>query len=408
MLNAKRIFQSPLTCRVGIACVGLSLMVLTTGCPLLGDPCADVTCDGDQTCVLGTCVDPDACANVTCDAGEECVNGTCVSVDLCAGVTCDAGQTCDPATGACVGDAPTDPAGFVAASAARGGALYDKWWNVPGVTATAPTDDHAFWATQSTNTRSGSDTWRCKECHGWDYKGANGAYATGSHFTGFAGIFGTTLTAQEAFDTIRDGHAFGTAGLTDADIWDLAKFVLTAQIDTDDILDANNTFTGVAAAGQATYDTSCAACHAADGLTVPPGGDDTFDAFVGFLSNDNPAEFQHKLRFGQPGTAMPAQFDVLDLDGIADLATYSQTLPTELTAPPTGGDAVAGETWYGANGCAACHGAGGNDGFAADLTGAAAATILEKNDGTQTHGGPVIDGITQADADNVAAWLAGL
>ena len=27
---------------------------------------------------------------------------------------------------------------------------------------------------------SGSDTWRCKECHGWDYMGVDGAYAGGS------------------------------------------------------------------------------------------------------------------------------------------------------------------------------------------------------------------------------------
>jgi thiosulfate dehydrogenase len=24
-----------------------------------------------------------------------------------------------------------------------------------------------LWASQSSNTRDGSTTWRCKECHGW-------------------------------------------------------------------------------------------------------------------------------------------------------------------------------------------------------------------------------------------------
>jgi len=37
-----------------------------------------------------------------------------------------------------------------------------------------------LWATQSSNTRSGKDTWRCKECHGWDYMGVDGAYGSGS------------------------------------------------------------------------------------------------------------------------------------------------------------------------------------------------------------------------------------
>ncbi|MEJ2559031.1 MAG: hypothetical protein P8186_23010, partial [Anaerolineae bacterium] len=69
----------------------------------------------------------------------------------------------------------------------RGGLLYDKWWTITG--AEEPTTDHPLWATQSTNTASGADTWRCKECHGWDYKGKDGAYGSGSHFTGFPGVY---------------------------------------------------------------------------------------------------------------------------------------------------------------------------------------------------------------------------
>jgi mono/diheme cytochrome c family protein len=67
-----------------------------------------------------------------------------------------------------------------------GGILYDMWWAVTG--ADEPTGDHPLWATQNTNTRTGPDTWRCKECHGWDYRGADGAYGSGSHFTGFVGV----------------------------------------------------------------------------------------------------------------------------------------------------------------------------------------------------------------------------
>ncbi|MDP2727915.1 MAG: hypothetical protein Q8P59_10275, partial [Dehalococcoidia bacterium] len=54
------------------------------------------------------------------------------------------------------------------ASVAKGGRLYDEWWEeAPG--ATEPKGDQPLWATQTTNTRKGTDTWRCKECHGWDY-----------------------------------------------------------------------------------------------------------------------------------------------------------------------------------------------------------------------------------------------
>jgi len=218
------------------------------------------------------------------------------------------------------------PAEFTAADAARGGALYDSWWSAAGLDA--PTEDHPLWASQTTNTRTGADTWRCKECHGWDYKGVDGAYGSGSHMTGFPGIFGTTITPQAAFEKIKTDHEFGTTGLSDADVWDLAKFVLAGQIDTDDIIDEAGAFTGSAAAGQATFGSTCAACHGADGLTIPPGGDAGFEDWVGAIANDNPWEFQHKVRFGQPGTAMPPQFEILTTEEIGALGAHSQTLPT--------------------------------------------------------------------------------
>ena len=71
-------------------------------------------------------------------------------------------------------------------SVSKGGRLYDNWWQEAGVDE--PSGDQPLWTTQTTNTRSGGDTWRCKECHGWDYKGAEGAYGSGSHFTGFPGV----------------------------------------------------------------------------------------------------------------------------------------------------------------------------------------------------------------------------
>src|SRR3972149_9481411 len=73
-------------------------------------------------------------------------------------------------------------------SIARGGLLYDAWWKVvPG--AKEPKDNQPLWALQTTNKRKGSVTWRCKECHGWDYKGKDGAYGGGSHKTGFPGVW---------------------------------------------------------------------------------------------------------------------------------------------------------------------------------------------------------------------------
>jgi thiosulfate dehydrogenase len=223
---------------------------------------------------------------------------------------------------------PSDPA-YDTADASRGGRLYDKFWNVAGVTAAEPSTTHPAYPTDGP--RTGSTTWRCKECHGWDYIGDEGRYASGSHYTGIAGLYPATRTLFDAFDVIKNGHGYGAAGLTDADIWDLVVFYEGGMIDVNYIMGSDGSFNGDTTAGGTLYDSgistnaTCTSCHGADGLTEVVGG---FDAFVGLLSNDNPQEFQHKMRFGHPGTAMPAGYDVdASLVNIADLSAYSQTLP---------------------------------------------------------------------------------
>jgi len=232
------------------------------------------------------------------------------------------------------GDTTTTPQAFTDASVVRGGTLYDNFWKAAGLDA--PTGDHPLWASRpdtTSNTRTGADTWRCKECHGWDYKGVDGVYGSGDHRTGIAGIFGTTKTPNEIFDLLHNDHGYGDTGfdLGDDNIWDLVKFVLEGQIDTTTIIDSQGAFTGNETAGQTIFESgdgvglACSVCHGADGLTLE------FDEgeFLATVAVDNPWEFQHKVRFGQPGVAgMPS----IVADGgsnvdVADLGAYSQTLP---------------------------------------------------------------------------------
>ena len=56
-------------------------------------------------------------------------------------------------------------------SVARGGQLYDKWWAVLG--HDKPKQTHPAYPAEGK--QKGDSTWRCKECHGWDYRGADGA-----------------------------------------------------------------------------------------------------------------------------------------------------------------------------------------------------------------------------------------
>ena len=225
------------------------------------------------------------------------------------------------------GDQTATGGAGLSAAAIRGGALYDRHWVVTG--GPEPTTTHPLWASRPdmvTNTRTGSSTWRCKECHGWDYKGVNGAYSTGSHLTGIRGIFGTAMTAEQlpAFLSDPNGHAYD---LAPADLQALAEFVTTGQMDTDTVI-TDGAFVGDAAAGQALYDGACTVCHDADGLnTMPLGSAGGFEDFPGAVATDNAVEYLHKVRFGQPGTAMPPQAGILTPEQLGALGSYSSTLP---------------------------------------------------------------------------------
>jgi mono/diheme cytochrome c family protein/nitrate reductase cytochrome c-type subunit len=222
-----------------------------------------------------------------------------------------------------------------------GGRLYDAWWTEANVGA--PTNSHSLWATQTTNTRSGADTWRCKECHGWDYKGVDGAYGDtqNSHYTGFPGIMNAvSRTPLQVFCAIRDGeginssHRFNAVntnnGLTDLRILQLTRFILDANqqgiVDSDIYINpATGAALGNAASGQTVYDTTagCAAsnCHGADGLLNAHG------TTLGQLSNDNPWEVLHKIRNGHPGSLMPSFVRTLTQTQIQNVLAYTQTLP---------------------------------------------------------------------------------
>ncbi len=223
---------------------------------------------------------------------------------------------------------------------ATGGKLYDKWWTVaPG--ATAPTGNQALWATQTTNTRSGLDTWRCKECHGWDYKGKDGAYGSGSHKTGFTGVMAAAAAKTEAElvailkGSTNPNHNFSTS-LDNDSITKLAKFLKNGLIDDTKYIDyaTKKPIGANATRGGQLYSSGCAGCHSADG-TAMNFGSDTSPEYVGTIASDNPWEFLHKIRAGQPGTAMPAAIiSGQAIQDVVDILAYAQSLPAKKVAAP--------------------------------------------------------------------------
>src|SRR5690606_8680983 len=96
-------------------------------------------------------------------------------------------------------------------------------------------------------------------------------------------------------------------GLDDASIEDLHNFVQFGVSDIAPFIDADTKeiVGGDAEAGASLYADTCTTCHGDDGRELNFGSDDEPE-YVGEIARDNPWEFFHKVRFGQPGTEMPA------------------------------------------------------------------------------------------------------
>lgn len=206
-----------------------------------------------------------------------------------------------------------------------GGRLYDSWYEALDIDE--PDTKHPAYPTAGK--AKGASTWRCKECHGWDYKGEAGAYAKGSHFTGIGGIqLMVGADPRQIQEILSDETHQFTADLIPADAMErLALFVTRGQHDTDFYIDdATKKVRGDAARGERYYQNICAACHGFDGRALDFSGDPDEPEYIGTVASENPWETLHKIRNGQPGQPMPA-LRVLPMDDIVDILAYSQTLP---------------------------------------------------------------------------------
>ena len=214
----------------------------------------------------------------------------------------------------------------------EGGRLYDKWWVAMGM-EDPPAGNHPLWATQTTSTISGGDTWRCKECHGWDYKGRDGAYGSGSHFTGFPGVMDSaSLSAAELTAWLNGGknpdHDF-SAFMEEAQINMLVTFIQEGLVDRSPYVNADKSVNGDAEHGETLYITVCIRCHGTEGKDINF-GDEADPEYLGTVANDNPWEALHKGSVGQPGKTMPAGLNFgWSLQDIADVIAYLQTFPTK-------------------------------------------------------------------------------
>jgi cytochrome c553 len=224
----------------------------------------------------------------------------------------------------------------------RGAQLYDKWYAVLGVDA--PSGNMPIWSRQTTNTRSGADTWRCSECHGWDYKGAQGEYQSGSHYTGFPNLFKQvqSLSTDDIVNHLNGeldpAHNF-SAYLDRTSLTQLADFLKFGIIDDSAYIDpiSLHVINPDMAHGKDLYQSTCSKCHGEDGKQIVF-KIEGINEYLGSIANRDPWRFLHRTRFGVAGTDMPVGVNLgwQPEDG-RDILAYAQTLPTggEIAGQPT-------------------------------------------------------------------------
>jgi len=229
--------------------------------------------------------------------------------------------------------------------------MYDKFWTT-----------EAGWNQSDPNLatfNASSNFFRCKQCHAWDRLGNAASYIDRAPSTTRPNVSSVNLLAASSSMSAED--LFGAIGsstgrraltadlstydpatnstvgdqmpdygsfMTDAQIWDLVKFLKEEAIDvnllyawttsgsypTGDITYSNIGLDGDAAAGDVIYAARCASCHGADGTTL-----DLEGRSAGEFVRDKPNETQHKVKFGQPGSSPPMGTVVSDLDEMKDL-----------------------------------------------------------------------------------------
>jgi mono/diheme cytochrome c family protein len=251
----------------------------------------------------------------------------------------------------CTHDNELPPTPFEKADPGIGGIMYDKFWSAEAQFDQNDPNINTF--------KNNADFFRCKQCHAWDGLGNAGSYIGRAPKTTRPNVAAFNLyemvqehSAQELFEAMKetagrrdiaydlsqyDPNTNNTEGdkmpnfsqiLSDAQIWDIVKFLKEGIFDVSELYDGTYTgtyptgsasysnlglATGDAVNGKVYYSANCAGCHGADGTRIP-----LDDKGVGGFTRSKAYEVQHKVKYGQLGSSMVGEFDIT-LDEMRDL-----------------------------------------------------------------------------------------
>lgn len=223
-------------------------------------------------------------------------------------------------------DTFAEESGYQRVDLKNGALLYDNW---PKMKKADIKDTHPLYP--PTSKKSGKSTWRCKECHGWDYIGNKGRYSKGSHFTGITGVFHVQGKNPEVlYSSMKNKNAEHDFSeyLSKSQILDIVKFLSEGQVAIEPVIDSQGKGKGNRTHGKVLYEAHCSDCHGSDGNEIDFEGNKEGVQGIGWLTNDNPQESIHKIRWGHPESDMPSMTvdkNLSEQDSI-DILTYSQLL----------------------------------------------------------------------------------
>jgi len=213
---------------------------------------------------------------------------------------------------------------------AAGGRIYDNWWEALDRDMPEGTNP----AYPASAEQSGPGTYRCKECHGWDYQGADGIYSSGSHYTGIIGVMGVSGQPPESIlPILRDeNHPYTTDMINDEEMLRVATFLSEGLVDMTPFIDRETRQVIVGSGdldrGRAIFQTTCAACHGFDGRALDWGQGDEHN-FVGTEAAALPDEVFNKISNAHPGVAM-LNMRAFSVQDRINVMNYIATLPTGL------------------------------------------------------------------------------
>jgi thiosulfate dehydrogenase len=213
---------------------------------------------------------------------------------------------------------------------AAGGRIYDNWWEA--LDRPAPEATNPAYPAAANSEQTGEGTWRCKECHGWDYQGAAGIYRSGSHFTGIKGVLGMRGWAPESIlPILRDkNHPYTEEMISNEEMLRVATFLSEGLTDMRAFIDydSRKMIPGVGDVdrGRAIFQTTCAACHGFDGRALDWGEGDSHN-YIGTEAAELPDEVFNKISNTHPGAAM-INLRAFSVEDRVSVMAYIAGLPT--------------------------------------------------------------------------------